>query len=179
MLLFLAILALGAPGTEPVVAVEAYRRYGTALARKAERMLHNQEDAADIVHGLFVELLGKPSQELTLPYLYRAVTNRCLNLIRDRAGRERLLAVQEPALRGPARIRCDDQVIGLDLLARLGERLDRAHLEVLVCRYVDDMSQEEIADMLGTSRKTVGKRLQRIRDQVAALAGAAAAEVER
>ena len=41
------------------------------------------------------------TEELTLPYLYRAVTNRCLNLIRDRAGRERLLAHQESALRGP------------------------------------------------------------------------------
>ncbi len=154
-------------------ATEAYRRFGPALARKAERMLRDREEAADVVHSLFVELIHRGTEELTLPYLYRAVTNRCLNLIRDRAGRERLLARQESALRGPARIRCDDQVIGLDLLARLQERLDRAHMEVLVCRYLDDMSQEEIAEHLGTSRKTVGKRLQRIRDQVAALGGAA------
>ena len=64
-------------------------------------------------------------------------------------------------------------MIGLDLLTRLQEKLDRAHMEVLVCRYLDDMSQEEIAEHLGTSRKTVGKRLARIRDQVAALAGVA------
>lgn len=170
----LLVLAIGSSDPESLATVDAYRRYGPALARKAERMLRNPEDAADVVHSLFVELLQRRAGELTLPYLYRAVTNRCLNLIRDRAGRERLLARQEPALTGPARIRCDDQVIGLDLLARLGERLDRAHMEVLVCRYLDDMSQEEIAEHLDTSRKTVGKRLQRIREQVTELAAGGA-----
>ncbi len=58
------------------------------------------------------------------------------------------------------------------LRARLTDRLDERHLEVLVCRYVDDMSQDEIAEHLSTSRKTIGKRLARIRDEVIALRGA-------
>jgi len=51
----------------------------------------------------------------------------------------------------------------------LAERLDAGHLEVLVARFVDDMTQEEIALHLGLSRKTIGKRLDRIRDEVIAL----------
>ncbi len=40
-----------------------------------------------------------------------------------------------------------------------------------MCRFVDDMTQEEIAEHLGLSRKTIGKRLDRIRDEVIALRG--------
>lgn len=147
----------------------AYRTFGPALIRKAERILRNRDDAVDVVHGLFVDLVDRPPPTMDLPYLYRAVTNRCLNVVRDRATRERLLAREEPAPGGEACTRCEDHVIGLQLLARLTDRLDRAHLEVLVCRFVDEMTQDEIAEHLGTSRKTIGKRLARIRDELIAL----------
>ncbi len=149
----------------------AYRTYGPALIRKAERILRNRDDAVDVVQGLFVDLIHRPPPDMDLPYLYRAVTNRCLNAVRDRATRERLLAREQTSLEPVARVRCDDQAIGLQLLARLTDRLDQKHLEVLVCRFVDDMTQDEIAEHLDTSRKTVGKRLARIRDEVAALVG--------
>ena len=149
-----------APASDPQT---AYRTFGPALIRKAERILRNRDDAVDVVHALFCDLLDTRTP-MDLPYLYRAVTNRCLNAIRDRATRERLLAKESPA--PMARVRCDDQVIGLQLLARLADQLDAAHMEVLVCRFVDDMTQEEIAEHVGTSRKTVGKRLDRIRAAV-------------
>ena len=146
--------------------IEIYRKYGPALVRKASRILLNPDDASDIVQGLFVDIVQNKRHELDLPYLYRAVTNRCLNMIRDRNNRQRLLDAQQPALRGAARTSCDDQIISLDLIVKLAERLDKACLEVLVCSYVDDMSQEETAQFLATSRKTVGKRLAKIRAHV-------------
>lgn len=159
-----------APASDPQ---GAYRTYGPALIRKAERILGNRDDAVDVVQALFVDLIQRP-RDMDLPYLYRAVTNRCLNVLRDRATRARLLARAEPALGGGGRVRCDDVVIGVELIAKLSDRLDAAHLEVLVCRFVDDMTQDEIAAHLSTSRKTIGKRLARIREAVAALAGEAA-----
>jgi len=147
----------------------AYRAYGPALVRKAERMLRSREDAVDVVHALFTDLLPTWSSAVDLPYLYRAVTNRCLNLVRDRGTRARLLE-REPLAAAPlGRVRLDDQVVGVALVAALAERLDEPHLQVLVCRFVDDMTQDEIAEQLGVSRKTVGKRLDRIRDAVLAL----------
>jgi RNA polymerase sigma-70 factor (ECF subfamily) len=143
--------------------------FGPALVRKAERMLRSREDAIDVVHALFADLIPTWTPAVDLPYLYRAVTNRCLNLVRDRGTRARLLA-REPAAAAPVgRVRLDDEVVGLGLIAALAERLDDAHLQVLVCRFVDDMTQDEIAAHLGVSRKTVGKRLDRIRDAVTAL----------
>ena len=150
-----------APASNPQA---AYRTYGPALVRKAERIVRSREDAIDLVHTLFVDLIPRWSTEMDLPYLYRAITNRCLNAIRDANTRTRLLAREQPAPVG--RVSLEDEVVGLRLLASLAERLDESHLEVLVCRFVDDMTQEEIAEQLGLSRKTIGKRLERIRDEV-------------
>jgi RNA polymerase sigma-70 factor, ECF subfamily len=147
----------------------AYRTYGPALVRKAERVLRSREDAIDIVHTLFADLIPRWSKDVDLPYLYRAVTNRCLNVIRDRGTRARLLEREQTAAAPVARVRLDDQIVGVGLLAALADRLDEAHMEVLVARFVDDMTQEEIATHLDLSRKTIGKRLDRIRDEVIAL----------
>jgi RNA polymerase sigma-70 factor (ECF subfamily) len=145
--------------------------YGPALVRKAERILRNREDATDVVHALFVDLLPTWNPDVTLPYLYRAVTNRCLNMVRDRGTRARLLEREGASAAPVGRVRLEDHVVGVGLIASLAERLDEGHMEVLVARFVDDMTQEEIAAHLGLSRKTIGKRLDRIRDEVVSLRG--------
>src|SRR5262252_6584051 len=103
--------------------MQAYERYGRALIRKAERILRNQEDARDVVHALFVDMLQKKENEPDLPYLYRAVTHRCLTFLRDEKNRARLLAQHDDALL-PVRTRCDERVIDMDLFARLLDKLD-------------------------------------------------------
>lgn len=153
----------------------AYRAYGPALVRKAERILRSREDATDVVHALFVDLIPKWTRDVDLPYLYRAITNRCLNVVRDRGTRARLLEREQTAAAPIARVTLEDQVVGVGLIGALAERLDEGHLEVLVCRFVDDMTQEEIAEHLRLSRKTIGKRLDRIRDEVIKLRGEEAA----
>ncbi|MEO6774259.1 MAG: sigma-70 family RNA polymerase sigma factor [Kofleriaceae bacterium] len=151
----------------------AYRTYGPQLVRKAERMLHSREDAVDVVHALFTDLIPRWSASVDLPYLYRAITNRCCNLLRDRGTRARLLEREHAAVAPVGRVRMDDEVVGIALIAALAEQLDEAHLQVLVARFVDDMTQDEIADHLGVSRKTIGKRLDRIRLVVVQLREAA------
>ena len=154
------------PASDPQT---AYQKYGPALVRKAERILRSRDDATDVVHSLFVDLIQRRVDTVDLPYLYRAVTNRCLNQIRDHATRARLL--EQNPVAPVARVRCDDAVIGGQLLVQLAERLDANHMEVLVARFVDDLTQDEIAAHLGVSRKTVGKRLAAIRTAVIGLVG--------
>lgn len=151
-----------------------YETYGPALVRKAERLLRNRDDAIDVVHGLFTDLLQRRRRPLDLPYLYRAVNNRCLNLLRDRKNRTRLLERQDPALCEPARSRLDDRVMALDLLARLAGELDDKTFDVLVLLYVDDLTQDEAAEACGTSRRTIGKRVQKIRRALSRMASAPA-----
>lgn len=150
--------------------MEAYQRYGRALVRRAERVLANAEDARDVVHGLFVDLCQRGDVPLDLPYLYRAVTNRCLSFLRDESNRSRLLQRNAEALVPPPRTSCDDRAIGVDLLVKLLHELDDSEIEVLMYRYLDDMTQDEVASLLGLSRKTIGKRLDRVREAVRRIA---------
>jgi len=128
----------------------------------------------DVVHALFVDLIPRWSNDVDLPYLYRAITNRCINVLRDRGTRARLLEREQQVAAPIGRVRIDDQIVGVGLIAALADRLDPGHLEVLVARFVDDMTQEEIAEHLKLSRKTIGKRLDRIREEVIALRAEAA-----
>ena len=152
--------------------MDAYARYGRALLRKAERILGSHADAQDVVHALFVDILQKGG-DVDLPYLYRAVTNRCLTFLRDEKNRARLLSAHDDALRGQARTREGDRVVDLDLLTKLVSSLDESTMEILVYRFFDDMTQEEISAMVGLSRKTVGKRLDDVREAVVRLGGGA------
>ena len=153
--------------------MDLYQRHGRALLRKATRILQSKDDAQDMVHALFVDLLQK-GEEPELPYLYRAITNRCLGFMRDESNRARLLEAHDDVLRGPVRTSCDDQIIGMDMLVKLASAVDERTLEIVFYRYFDDMTQEEIAAMLGISRKTVGKKLDDVRMAVATLTGAVA-----
>ncbi|MBS2025787.1 MAG: sigma-70 family RNA polymerase sigma factor, partial [Deltaproteobacteria bacterium] len=65
--------------------------------------------------------------------------------------------------------RCDEQALTLDLLTKLVDRLDERSTEILVYRFCDDLTQEEIASLLSVTRKTVYKRLEEIRALVTAL----------
>lgn len=149
--------------------VEGYRRYGPALVRKAKRLLRNEEDARDAVQGLYLDLLAHGDLPNDLPYLYRALTHRCLNLLRDQKNRVRLLERESVALVGPMRIAPDVQAVGLAALCKLADRVEESVMETLVYRFFDEMGLEEIAEAMNVSRKTVQNRLQRAAETLAEL----------
>jgi DNA-directed RNA polymerase specialized sigma24 family protein len=60
-------------------------------------------------------------------------------------------------------------VINFDLLSKLLDTLDDAHVETLVYRFFDDCTLEEVARLTGVSRKTVGHRLARVQAAVGAI----------
>ncbi len=150
--------------------MEIYRRYGPALLRKCERMLGNRPDAEDVVQGIFVDLYRKGKTDVDLPYLYRAATSRCLNRIRDSRRHRELLAEHGEVLISAGPGVPEARVISVDLLGQLVGRLDKTSSEILVYRYLDQMTGDEIADLLGVSRRAVTKRLTKIRAALEAVA---------
>ncbi|MCK6503409.1 sigma-70 family RNA polymerase sigma factor [Myxococcota bacterium] len=152
--------------------MELYHRYGPALLRKCERMLGSRADAEDVVQALFLDLLRKGRTDVDLPYLYQAATRRSLNVIRDGRRRAELLSRHGDAL-VPRQGAVDERVIDAELVRRLCASLPEQTAEIAVYAFLDRMSQEEIASLCGLSRKTVGKRLEQVRQAAAGLVGGA------
>ncbi|MFH1469303.1 MAG: sigma-70 family RNA polymerase sigma factor [Pseudomonadota bacterium] len=150
--------------------MDTYRRYGPALLRKCERMLGNRPDAEDVVQTLFIDLYRKGRADVDLPYLYRAATTRCLNRIRDSRRQRELLAQHGDVLLCSGPGLPEARTVTVDLLRQLVGGLDERSSEILVFRYLDQMTGDEIADLLGISRRAVTKRLERIRLALEALA---------
>lgn len=126
---------------------------------------------------IFVSLIRDPAQfrgsSSIVTWLYSATTHLCLNKIRDRDNRARLLA-QHAASSGDAGVtsltQAEDMAAARELLRRLPERLAR----VAVYHYFDGLTHDEIAALLGCSRRNVGKMLMRV--AALSVAGAEAAQ---
>jgi RNA polymerase sigma factor (sigma-70 family) len=93
-----------------------------------------------------------------MPYVYRAVTNRCLKELAARKVRLRPASTLQCASGSPA-----EAVHARDLLQKLAPRLDDLDRQILVLWVYDGLPQEEIAATLGVWRRTVGRRLARLR----------------
>ena len=139
-----------------------YRELGHVVLRRARALLRSDAEARDVLHEIFANLLARPEQlrdvEKRVGWLYRATTNHCLNLIRNRDGRARILRSIPRSEEAPPRGETLATVRGL--LGRLPSPL----AEVAVYYYVDEMSQEEISRILGCSRRQVGHLLERLED---------------
>jgi RNA polymerase sigma factor (sigma-70 family) len=142
-----------------------YRTHGHHVLRRATRILGNDADAREVLQEVFLSLLAHPSQfsgasSLTT-WLYSSTTHACLNRLRNERTRARLLEAHGPSVPS-SKASPDDALEVQRLLARLPDELAR----VAIHYYLDEMTQEEIASMLGCSRKHVGRLLVRIDEAV-------------
>jgi len=143
----------------------AYRRHGAVVLRRARQLLGNEHDARELVQEIFLSLLAKPEQfdgrSTLTTWLYSATTHRCLNRIRDRRTRARLLE-EHVAAPGSAAVpaRAERLVLLDELLASLPDEIAQA----AVYYYVDEMTHDEIASVIGCSRRHVGNLLARLQD---------------
>ena len=143
---------------------QLYRRLGPLIYRRCLKLLRDPDNARDATQEVFVRALRhaetlKADREC-LPWLYRVATNYCLNWIRDRKptdDRQPEEILQEGS--GERRLAARQQVISL--LDKFDERTRQAAVYSLL----DGMTQEEIALVMGLSRKTVGKKLSRFSER--------------
>jgi RNA polymerase sigma-70 factor (ECF subfamily) len=138
-----------------------YRDLGHVVLRRAQAILRNRADAEELTQELFASLVSAPpawdGRASLVTYLYRAATNRALNTLRDRRNRRRLLGEDSPpSAAAPAT--GDLRVMALEALDRLPEELAK----VAVYAFIDEMTHEEIAAVLGCSRRQVGNLVDKI-----------------
>ncbi len=151
---------------------QAYLKYGHSALRRACALLGNEEDAREMVHEIFVGLLEAPEQyqgrSAFATWLYSATTHRCLNRIRDRKNQLKLLRERVAPVVSTETTAGPDTAALRRLLSELPEEL----AAVAVYHYLDEMTQKEVADALGRSRRHVANLLQRLAEFVRAWEGA-------
>lgn len=146
-----------------------YRAHAPGAFMRARRLLGNDADAHEVVHDVFLSLIERPEQydaygSLTA-FLYRAVTHACLNRLRNERNRARLTRAHpafgpqfEPRdLHAPSRV--EHLIVLEDQLRRLPLEL----AQVAIYHHLDGLTQDEIARLLGCSRRHVGHLLERLK----------------
>lgn len=123
---------------------------GDELLRLATMLLSDPHDAEDIVQDVLIGAARSWPIAKPMPYLKRAVSNRCLDLIRRR--RETAVAdLPERAFIEPGFLAHDDAREFYTLVQHLPER----QRQTVILRYLADFDDHSIARMLGVSVHTV------------------------
>jgi RNA polymerase sigma-70 factor, ECF subfamily len=138
-----------------------YKQYGPIVYRRCLRLLKNPEAARDATQDIFIKLL-RDLQKLegratVLPWIHRVATNHCLNLRRDahRRGEDQATCEFDIAPQGPT------EYSSRALAQRVLARFDRNTQLMAVGVLVEGMGHQEMADLLGVSRRTVLRALNR------------------
>lgn len=149
-----------------------YRKYGALVHRRAVAILGDAHEGHDVVQEVFINVLRAPGafrgEASPVTYLYNAATNVCLRRLRDGSRRGALLeqhvSKEEPHTEGS---QAEDAVTLASVLRQVPDDLR----EIAVLYFVDEMSQDEIAERLGVARRTVGNRLDAFRAAAQKAAG--------
>jgi RNA polymerase sigma-70 factor (ECF subfamily) len=160
---------------------EAARRFWAPIRRFCWSYLRDDQRAEDVAQETFAKLQdpqGLPAGPLK-PWLYRLARNRCLDLVRrqDRSptdhGRMRT-GFDAPAQTGGPVTRTARNERDERIRAAL-DNLPEDYRAVLVMKYYEGLSREEIAAALDVSEQTVKGRLVRgaeyLREELRKIAG--------
>lgn len=147
-------------------------RYKMAIYRLVYQMVHNRDDAEDLVQETFIKayqgIKTFKSGYKFLPWLFRIATNHTLNFIK----KERKVDVQP--LEWAQNYKDDKgdpvQIIKEKMLkekiAKAMEQLPEDYRVILILRVEEQLSYAEISQALGIPVGTVMSRLARARQQL-------------
>ena len=159
------VLVSAARAGDTAAFAELVRRHQGLVYRVALRMLGSDADAQDAAQDTFVRawrgLHGFRGQSTVATWLYRIVTNRCLNLI---AARRETAELAEDTVSGSQDTeRLVEQIAQLDAISRAVVALPPDQRAALVLRDYEGLSYEEVAEILQISVGAVKSRLHRAR----------------
>jgi RNA polymerase sigma-70 factor (ECF subfamily) len=157
-----------AEGDDDAFAVLVYR-HSPALLALAHRLLGDPADAEEALQDALVSAWRRLPEfrgDATFrTWMYRIVTNRCLNVMRRRDSPAPLDAVPEPAAHDAAGepARAAESAAATEALAEALGRLRADQRACWVLRELQGLSYDEIAEVVGASEQTVRGRLFRAR----------------
>lgn len=139
-----------------------YAQFGAMVHRRAYVLLGSDADAEDATQEVFARVikhLHRHRGEASLTtWLYRVTTNHCLNVLRNRNRRRRLL---KDHYQDVEPIDCVPSPQDLVATRQLLSTADKKQAMAAVYVLVDGMTRSEAAEALGVSERTVYNLLQR------------------
>ena len=140
---------------------ELFHKYGATVYRRALSILRDPALAEEATQEIFIKALQSvekfDGRSKPTTWLYQITTNHCLNQLRDRKRRQELWD-EHGATTAPAGLGATDDGLTLRKLLR---RAEPKQAEAAVYVYIDGMSQQEAAELLNVSRRSVGNLLDR------------------
>ncbi len=145
--------------------LEAYNQYGDAIFRYCFYKTSNREKALDLMQDTFVKtweyiVAGKKIDNLKA-FLYKSATN----LIIDWFRKKKMLSLDELSESGfdPSFDRTDRMINQLDgeIALEAVNLIEPIYRDVIVMRYVEELSIKEIADILEEKENNISVRLNR------------------
>jgi len=141
---------------------EIIRRYSEKLSRYLRKFLSDRDDIEDILQVVFIKayknLYGFNVNKKFSSWIYRIAHNEAINHLKKyKNGRISLDDVEYKLIDEKADIRkeADRMFLKKDMEKVMG-KLDMKYREPIVLFYFEDMSYEEISDVLRIPKNTVG-----------------------
>ncbi len=149
-------------------------RYEAKLTRYIKRFLQNEEDVADIVQNVFIKVfVNLQSFDVDRSFnswIYRIAHNETVTYLKKRGNEKVSFLDFDTMFPHPfAKETADKGTLDKELEELMSSSLSLIPLkykEVLVLYYYEELSYQEIADVLHIPIATVGVRLRRGREQL-------------
>jgi len=148
-------------------AEQLYARYAPMVLRRCNRLLADENMAADIAQEVFIKVWEKRdclNTEFPSSLLWRMATNMCLNCIRDRKRRGYNMNADETFMQIACAEDVENEAGNRDLLDRLFGRHPENSRTIAVLHYIDGMTLEEVATEVKMSVSGVRKRLRSLKN---------------
>lgn len=153
---------------------QLYERYGYLVHRRCTSILGDAQDANDALQETFMRVQKYPPRDVThlAAWLYGVAARVCFDQLAAKRRAEpwpdRMLGKLKDAFSGGEhRSRTDER---LTLGQALGA-LDEKSREIALLHFLDGLTQEEISERVGYSRKTVGVKLKAAEERLRMLLG--------
>jgi RNA polymerase sigma-70 factor (ECF subfamily) len=141
---------------------DLYERHYAAVYRTALRVTGNPADAEDALQTVFLRVLNQ-GERLDLvqapeAYFRRAATNAAVDLLRKRVSHG-----ETPLDHASALTAKENPALLKEQLRRAIAALDPDDAMIFLLRYVEGVSNGELAEMFGQEKNSIAVRLHRIR----------------
>ena len=158
-------------GSDGPAFVELVRRYRERVWRICYRLLGNEHDAQDAAQEVFVRLFTSrdkfAGRSKYSTWVHGVAVRTCLTLRRGRGRRQRRVATVSDEALQHQRAQSDKAAGALSLdLTEMLDVLNEEDRAMLILKYAEDYSYEDLADMFELSVSACKMRVSRARDRL-------------